>query len=35
MGISVGMVFLNTEMASSFYGVLFQGNLFIMLGSVS
>ena len=35
MGLSVGFVFLNTDMVSSFFGVLFQGNLFIMLGAVS
>lgn len=35
MGLSVGFVFLNTDMNSSFFGVLFQGNLFIMLGAVS
>jgi len=27
MGLSVGLVFLNTDMTSSFFGVLFQGNL--------
>ena len=35
MGLTVGFVFLNTDMYSSFFGVLFQGNLFIMLGAVS
>lgn len=27
MGLSVGLVFLNTDMTSSYFGVLFQGNL--------
>lgn len=35
MGLSVGFVFQDTDMSSSFFGVLFQGNLFIMLGAVS
>lgn len=35
MGLSVGFVFLNTDMVSSFFGVLFQGNLFIMLGAMT
>ena len=35
MGLSVGFVFLNTEFNSSFFGVLFQGNLFIMLGAMT
>ena len=35
MGLSVGFVFLDTDLSSSFFGVLFQGNLFIMLGAVS
>jgi len=35
MGLSVGFVFLNTDLSSSFFGVLFQGNLFIMLGAMT
>eukprot|EP00581_Thalassiosira_minuscula_P015180 CAMPEP_0183715372 /NCGR_PEP_ID=MMETSP0737-20130205/9619_1 /TAXON_ID=385413 /ORGANISM="Thalassiosira miniscula, Strain CCMP1093" /LENGTH=1519 /DNA_ID=CAMNT_0025944463 /DNA_START=22 /DNA_END=4581 /DNA_ORIENTATION=- len=35
MGISVGAVFFDTDFASSFFGVLFQGNLFIMLGAMA
>eukprot|EP00804_Cyclotella_cryptica_P005988 CCRYP_000244-RD/>CCRYP_000244-RD protein AED:0.08 eAED:0.08 QI:148/1/1/1/0.86/0.87/16/1290/1209 len=35
MGISVGAVFFNTDVNSSFFGVLFQGNLFIMLGAMT
>ena len=35
MGLSVGFVFLNTDYVSSFFGVLFQGNLFIMLGAMT
>lgn len=35
MGLSVGFVFLNTTLSSSFFGVLFQGNLFIMLGAMT
>lgn len=35
MGLSVGFVFLNTDISSSFFGVLFQGNLFIMLGAMT
>ena len=35
MGLSVGFVFLNTTLDSSYFGVLFQGNLFIMLGAMT
>ena len=35
MGLTVGMVFLDTDMNSSFFGVLFQGNLFLMLGAMT
>jgi len=35
MGMSVGFVFQNTNLSSSFFGVLFQGNLFIMLGAMT
>lgn len=35
MGLSVGFVFLGTTLDSSFFGVLFQGNLFIMLGAMT
>lgn len=35
MGMTVGFVFLNTDMNSSFFGVLFQGNLFLMLGAMT
>ena len=35
MGLSVGFVFLNTTLNSSYFGVLFQGNLFIMLGAMT
>jgi hypothetical protein len=35
MGLSVGAVFFKTNVNSSFFGVLFQGNLFIMLGAMT
>lgn len=35
MGLSVGFVFFETDVNSSFFGVLFQGNLFIMLGAMT
>lgn len=35
MGLTVGAVFLNTDLNSSYFGVLFQGNLFIMLGAMA
>jgi len=35
MGLSVGAVFFETDVNSSFFGVLFQGNLFIMLGAMT
>ena len=35
MGMTVGFVFLNTDMNSSFFGILFQGNLFILLGAMT
>jgi len=35
MGLSVGFVFQNTDISRSFFGVLFQGNLFIMLGAMT
>ena len=35
MGLSVGFVFRNTDISRSFFGVLFQGNLFIMLGAMT
>ena len=35
MGLSVGAVFFQTNVNSSFFGVLFQGNLFIMLGAMT
>jgi len=35
MGLSVGFVFLKTTLDSSYFGVLFQGNLFIMLGAMT
>ena len=35
MGMSVGFVFRSTNLSSSFFGVLFQGNLFIMLSAMT
>ena len=35
MGLTVGAVFFNTELNSSYFGILFQGNLFIMLGAMA
>jgi hypothetical protein len=35
MGITVGAVFFNTDINSSYFGVLFQGNTFIMLGAMA
>ena len=35
MGLTVGAVFFNTDLNSSYFGVLFQGNLFILLGAMA
>jgi ABC-type multidrug transport system permease subunit len=35
MGLTVGAVFFDTDLNSSYFGVLFQGNLFIMLGAMA
>jgi ABC-type multidrug transport system permease subunit len=35
MGVTVGAVFFDTDLNSSYFGVLFQGNLFIMLGAMA